>query len=275
MANIDGSIMTIGLLLVLTFGFVMDGYAVFLRVAGARGLGEVLAMANLVQYIARISNVLVIFVISFAFETGRLSSDVALIFLLASALGLVFTFRPGSLPRILQPCNECPSSGSSSLIPLDRQELCLATGGLPQGEIIQTRFCFCLYQRPDHFRNVRPVRNSVTLSRHENDLRLFWPVDQFFRHFGRLFGPGPDIHAPSGRRGVRRRGVIPDLWASDFLCGRDSGLCLDSGAMNLIIRSVLFDPGLSDLGNILSLGGESVSGLRQLPCHRRERRVLF
>jgi hypothetical protein len=92
MANIDGSMMTIGLLLVLTFGFVMDGYAVFLRVAGARGLGEVLAMANLVQYIARISNVLVIFVLSFAFETGRLSSDVALIFLLASALGLVFTF---------------------------------------------------------------------------------------------------------------------------------------------------------------------------------------
>ena len=92
MFGIDGSVMTIGLLLVLTFGFVMDGYAVFLRVAGAQGLGEVLAMANLVQYIARISNVLVIFVLSFAFETGRLSSNVALIFLLASALGLVFTF---------------------------------------------------------------------------------------------------------------------------------------------------------------------------------------
>ena len=54
------------LVFVLMFGFVMDGYAVFLRVAGVEGLAEVLAMANLVQYIARISNVVVIFALSFA-----------------------------------------------------------------------------------------------------------------------------------------------------------------------------------------------------------------
>lgn len=77
---------------VLIFGFAMDAYAVFLRVAGVDGLGEVLAMSNLVQYIARISNVLVIFILSFAFETGRLSVSVALIFLVASLFGVVTVY---------------------------------------------------------------------------------------------------------------------------------------------------------------------------------------
>lgn len=80
------------LVFVLMFGFVMDGYAVFLRVAGVEGLAEVLAMANLVQYIARISNVVVIFALSFAFETGRLSTDVSFIFLLASLAGMFLVF---------------------------------------------------------------------------------------------------------------------------------------------------------------------------------------
>lgn len=83
----------IGILVsVLIFGFVMDAYAVFLRVAGIDGLGEVLAMSNLVQYIARISNVLVIFILSFAFETGKLTTPVSLIFLLASLVGLVAVY---------------------------------------------------------------------------------------------------------------------------------------------------------------------------------------
>ena len=82
------TIIIAGLISVLVFGFVMDGYAVFLRVAGVEGLAESLAMANLVQYIARISNVLVIFVLSFAFETGRLKTNIAAIFLVASFLGL-------------------------------------------------------------------------------------------------------------------------------------------------------------------------------------------
>lgn len=83
----------IGILVsVLIFGFVMDAYAVFLRVAGIDGLGEVLAMSNLVQYIARISNVLVIFILSFAFETGKLTTPVSLIFLLASLVGLVTVY---------------------------------------------------------------------------------------------------------------------------------------------------------------------------------------
>ena len=83
------AVILIGILVsVLIFGFVMDAYAVFLRVAGVDGLGEILAMSNLVQYIARISNVLVIFILSFAFETGRLSAPVSLIFLLASLVGI-------------------------------------------------------------------------------------------------------------------------------------------------------------------------------------------
>ena len=80
------------LVLVLIFGFLMDGYAVFLRVAGVEGLGEILAMSNLVQYIARISNVVVIFALSFAFETGRLSIQVSFIFLIASIIGMMTVY---------------------------------------------------------------------------------------------------------------------------------------------------------------------------------------
>lgn len=90
MLDISGIMMVVLLVAVLIFGFVMDGYAVFLRVAGAAGLAEILAMANLVQYIARISNVLVIFILSFAFETGWLALDVSFIFLAASAFGIIF-----------------------------------------------------------------------------------------------------------------------------------------------------------------------------------------
>jgi hypothetical protein len=90
--NLPAAILIGALVSVLIFGFVMDAYAVFLRVAGVDGLGEVLAMSNLVQYIARISNVLVIFILSFAFETGRLTAPVSLIFLLASLVGLVTVY---------------------------------------------------------------------------------------------------------------------------------------------------------------------------------------
>lgn len=77
---------------VLLFGFVVDGYAVFLRVAGVEGLGEILAMANLVQYIARISNVVVIFALSLAFETKKLLIEPAVIFLVASVLGMCLVY---------------------------------------------------------------------------------------------------------------------------------------------------------------------------------------
>jgi len=87
--DISATVMIGTLVVVLIFGFVMDAYAVFLRVAGVEGLGEVLAMSNLVQYIARISNVLVIFILSFAFETGKLTTPVSLIFLLASLIGVM------------------------------------------------------------------------------------------------------------------------------------------------------------------------------------------
>lgn len=92
MADQSGMVMITLLVAVLIFGFVMDGYAVFLRVAGVDGLAEILAMANLVQYIARISNVVVIFALSFAFETGRLTVEVALVFLIASLLGMLVVF---------------------------------------------------------------------------------------------------------------------------------------------------------------------------------------
>lgn len=97
------AVILIGILVsVLIFGFVMDAYAVFLRVAGVDGLGEVLAMSNLVQYIARISNVLVIFILSFAFETGRLTAPVSLIFLLASLVGIITVY---ALIKSKQFCN--------------------------------------------------------------------------------------------------------------------------------------------------------------------------
>lgn len=90
--DLSASILIGTLVSVLIFGFVMDAYAVFLRVAGVDGLGEILAMSNLVQYIARISNVFVIFILSFAFETGRLTAPISLIFLLASLVGLVAVY---------------------------------------------------------------------------------------------------------------------------------------------------------------------------------------
>ena len=90
--ELSGLLMSVLLVSVLVFGFVVDGYAVFLRVAGVDGLGEILAMANLVQYIARISNVVVIFALSLAFETKKLLIEPSLIFLVASILGMFFVF---------------------------------------------------------------------------------------------------------------------------------------------------------------------------------------
>jgi hypothetical protein len=90
--DLTGVLLLSSLVAVLMFGFVMDAYAVFLRVAGIEGLAEILAMSNLVQYLARISNVLVIFILSFAFETGRLIVPVSLIFFLSSILGIITVF---------------------------------------------------------------------------------------------------------------------------------------------------------------------------------------
>lgn len=77
------------LITVLTFGFILDAYSVFVKVTDVDGLAETLAMANLVQYLARISNVVVVFILSFSFETGRLSANISFLFLVASLLGLI------------------------------------------------------------------------------------------------------------------------------------------------------------------------------------------
>jgi len=90
--DLSGVVVLCSLVAVLMVGFILDSYAVFLRVAGIHGLAEVLAMSNLVQYLARISNVVVIFILSFAFETGRLTVPVSLIFFLASILGIITVF---------------------------------------------------------------------------------------------------------------------------------------------------------------------------------------
>ena len=90
--DLPGLIVFCSLVAVLMVGFVLDAYALFLRVAGIHGLAEVLAMSNLVQYLARISNVVVIFILSFAFETGRLTVPVSLIFFFASILGILTVF---------------------------------------------------------------------------------------------------------------------------------------------------------------------------------------
>ena len=87
--DISALIILGALVSVLMVGFVLDAYAVFLRVAGIHGLAEILAMSNLVQYLARISNVVVIFILSFAFETGKLTMPVSLIFFFASVLGFI------------------------------------------------------------------------------------------------------------------------------------------------------------------------------------------
>ena len=84
--------MIVMLMAVLILGFVLDGYAVFLRVTQVEGLAEILAMANLVQYMARISNIIVIFILSYAFETQRLSVNVALLFFISSVFGMLFVF---------------------------------------------------------------------------------------------------------------------------------------------------------------------------------------
>lgn len=98
--DLTGLVLLCALVAVLIFGFVMDAYAVFLRVAGIEGLAEVLAMSNLVQYLARISNVLVIFILSVAFETGRLRIPVSSIFFLASLVGVVTVFGLIKSPRL-------------------------------------------------------------------------------------------------------------------------------------------------------------------------------
>lgn len=92
LSDVSGLVVLCTLVSILIAGFVLDAYAVFLRVAGIHGLAEVLAMSNLVQYLARISNVIVIFILSFAFETNRLAVPVSLIFLVASILGVVTVF---------------------------------------------------------------------------------------------------------------------------------------------------------------------------------------
>jgi hypothetical protein len=84
--------MAIILSVILVFGFLMDGYAVFLRVAKVDGVAEVLAMAALVQYFARISNVIVIFALSYAFESNNLTVDISLIFFTSSLLGMFLVF---------------------------------------------------------------------------------------------------------------------------------------------------------------------------------------
>lgn len=88
MTDVTGIILMVVLVAVLTFGFIMDGYSIFLRVTGMHGVAEVLAMANLVLYVSRISNVAVIFCLSLAFETGKLPVNVSLVFLLASISGV-------------------------------------------------------------------------------------------------------------------------------------------------------------------------------------------
>ncbi len=75
------------LVLILIVGFLLDAYAVLLKISQFSGVGEMLAMSNLVQYMARMSNVLVIFALSFLFETNRLNVSVAFVFLMATFIG--------------------------------------------------------------------------------------------------------------------------------------------------------------------------------------------
>jgi hypothetical protein len=80
------------LVFILVAGFVMDAYAVLLKIGQFSGVGEMLAMSNLVQYMARMSNVLVIFILSILFETKFLDVSITLVFLCASFLGAISVF---------------------------------------------------------------------------------------------------------------------------------------------------------------------------------------
>lgn len=80
------------LVFILVAGFVMDAYAVLLKISQFSGVGEMLAMSNLVQYMARMSNVLVIFILSILFETKVLSVSIALVFLCASFFGAISVY---------------------------------------------------------------------------------------------------------------------------------------------------------------------------------------
>ena len=80
------------LIFILVAGFVMDAYAVLLKIGQFSGVGEMLAMSNLVQYMARMSNVLVILILSILFETQVLSVSIVLVFLTASFLGAIAVY---------------------------------------------------------------------------------------------------------------------------------------------------------------------------------------
>jgi len=80
------------LVIILIAGFLLDAYAVLLKIGQFSGVGEMLAMSNLVQYMARMSNVLVIFALSFLFETNRLNVSVAFVFLLATFMGAIAVY---------------------------------------------------------------------------------------------------------------------------------------------------------------------------------------
>jgi hypothetical protein len=86
--NSGSALIVLVLVVILIVGFLLDAYAVLLKISQFSGVGEMLAMSNLVQYMARMSNVLVIFALSFLFETNRLNVSVAFVFLLATFIGV-------------------------------------------------------------------------------------------------------------------------------------------------------------------------------------------
>lgn len=90
--NSISALIVLVLVMILIAGFLLDAYAVLLKIGQFSGVGEMLAMSNLVQYMARMSNVLVIFALSLLFETNRLNVSVAFVFLLATFMGAIAVY---------------------------------------------------------------------------------------------------------------------------------------------------------------------------------------
>ena len=76
----------------LIVGFLFDTYAIFLRLGRQKNISEYMAAANLIQYMARILNMGVVFLITFLFEIKKVNLNISLIFSLACFFGIFVVY---------------------------------------------------------------------------------------------------------------------------------------------------------------------------------------
>ena len=76
----------------LIVGFLFDTYAIFLRLGRKKNISEYIAAANLIQYMARILNMGVIFIITFLFEIKKLEFKISFLFSLSCFFGFFVVY---------------------------------------------------------------------------------------------------------------------------------------------------------------------------------------